>query len=346
MTMDDTTFEEYWRQRTGRVMCGGERHRIVLASDGKVSTPDHTSAHQALAAIGGSVQRCYEITKAMDQWMRGLYAKVARSASHEFRWDRGMPEREECHKGIPAKLKEGCELIARREALLALQSIRFDQQGAPNTWSLRRWQPYIGRSESHRPNASLVWGETKEPEVMDFRRIFWDDSQNMAALWACHHAGRKAASRAWANKTVAVEMVVRGRRWDACGRWMGRTRVEAVAAFSDPFMRVALFHGALYLPDEPESLERLAIAHAATGDSSPVWALRSKPWDGRAEPPDWLGTDSPPYLSDAMWDLDRFVREEILGTASKRLRRRPGSVPAPTLERYQRVIPASSEDRQ
>jgi hypothetical protein len=47
-----------WKQRSFRVRCCGEKHRVVLGPTGLVSLPDHEDRHTALAAIGNVRNRC------------------------------------------------------------------------------------------------------------------------------------------------------------------------------------------------------------------------------------------------------------------------------------------------
>jgi hypothetical protein len=136
-----------WTQRSMRVTCCAQRHRIVLLPSGHVSTPDHGPEHTALAAIGEHSERC-----------EALAQEVVRGAA--FAWGNLFPVQ------ASGRLKAAISEVCVQNAMLLLERVRFCGLGFPtkptSVWSSHAKRPAVREIVSKIPAAVVFW-DRKQP---------------------------------------------------------------------------------------------------------------------------------------------------------------------------------------
>jgi hypothetical protein len=161
-----------WRQRSARIGCCGEMHRVVLYGDGRVARPDHGPQHAALAAIAGRDEdmACSELESRVRTRLHG-----------------GL------ETDIPAKLLEKCEEISLANALATANRFRFlEGRYASVDVLLHQWKVRLAQN-------STVLGQ----EPID--HVFRPGAARDCCLHAAELAVREAEKRGMLGCARAVQ---------------------------------------------------------------------------------------------------------------------------------------------
>ena len=158
-----------WTQKTVRVECSGEMHRIVLHRNGSVECPDHGEQFRALAAVTGSTEdaRCQKIA-------HGIFARCHGTRA-------GLPDCDAVSRIMPL-----CDEISLEKAFKTSKSFRF----RPNQVLVTQWKPNI--LSKGRCNGAMRIRDLKEGQVAECCR-----QAAVSAMSAAKDSGLIQVGKAW-----------------------------------------------------------------------------------------------------------------------------------------------------